>query len=370
MLGAYWDMVYRVLSGSTRDVRIHWAADTRVFASSEGSLITQKLARAEQNIQVNGLIPGARKPASVIQVPGFVPTSGGFECLLGPDLQEGIKIATEEAVRLEKIPITQAELGRYQAVFDGVSLGAIVGATLAKALQMGRVLGHEANEAGTSFLSPIEDVLGAQIFSKHLNVTADRSPPHLGAAKWDDEGVETETFPAVQNGQVVDYFTTRSTAPRLAKWYAKRNQPAKSRGSAVAWSASTPPMGYASNLIVGTGTQGTTQQALLSDLSDGIFIRGTDYISSDQQLASGSITPWMMYEVKKGQITRRLVGGGIQFGTKNFLNSITALGDASTVQHFKQTGSIGETWAQTVLPVAAPAARLGQVDVIQMEGRL
>jgi predicted Zn-dependent protease len=199
-----------------------------------------------------------------------------------------------------------------------------------------------------------------------LNVTADRTSPHLGAAKWDDEGVATEAFPVIERGQVVDYFTTRETAPFLATWYAKRNRPVKSHGSAVSWTPVLAPMGCASNLTVGTGSAGTTLESQVRQLSNGMLLRGADYVVSDQQVASGSFMPRMMYEVKNGQITRRLIGGCVQFATKNLWNGIAAMGDASTVQHYVHTGSVGETWSRTVLPVAAPSAQVSQVDVIQI----
>jgi predicted Zn-dependent protease len=73
-----------------------------------------------------------------------------------------------------------------------------------------------------------------------------------------------------------------------------------------------------------------------------------------------------VFEVKRGQITRRVRGAALQFRTTKFWNAIAALGDATTQQHFVWDGVRGETWAETTLPVVAPAAQFRDVDVCQI----
>lgn len=365
MLGAYIDASQRVRNGDYAVLSFRWFAETRVFASTEGALITQRLARAIPRVEVQAKFP-LRETGVVLPVPGVGPSSGGFEIAMGPALQERVKATTEEAVRLANYPETEADVGRYETVIDGTVVGRVLGKTLGPALEIGRILGYETDGAGTSFLSPADEVLGQTLFSPHLTVTSDRALPHCGAAKWDDEGVATEPFSVIEQGRVVDYFTTRVSSPELSTSYAKIGSPLRLHGCATAWTPMTSPTGCASQLTVGTGPAGMTLDKLVAQISNGILACGTYSVNSDQQLASGSFSARMLYEVKRGRITRRLKGGAIQFSTKPFWKAIVAMGDTSTVQDCVHTDVRGTPWTSTVLPIVAPAALLNQVDLIRM----
>jgi len=370
MLGAFIDAAQRVRYGNVYALQFYWIGETRVFASSEGSLTTQHTMRSLPKVDVYAKsrlrVAGIRLP-----VPGFVPASVGFECMMGSAAQERIKATTEEAAQLMNYPEADADVGRYDAIIDGAILGEILATTVMQALDLGRALGQDADGAGTSFLAPVDEIVGQQLFSPQLSVVADRSLPYFGAAKWDDEGVATETFPVIEKGRVVDYFTTRFTAPTLSTWYAKRGHPMRAKGSAVAWAPTTSPVGAGSQLIVAPGTSGPTLEAMLKQLTNGVLLRGvSDWsVSSDQQLSGGSFSPQMLFEVKKGQITRRLLGGMAQFRTKSFWKDITMMGDSTTVQSRAHIDWRGETYAKAVQPVLSPAARVSSLDMLQI-GRL
>jgi TldD protein len=237
------------------------------------------------------------------------------------------------------------------------------------ALELDRVLGLTTDAGGTSFLAPPEQVLGKPLFSSALSVASDRGLPHLGAAKWDDEGVETEAFPVVRQGAVVDYFATRATVPALASWYGTQGMPVKSHGSAVAWLPTRAPIGSASSLTVSPGATGVTLDTLTKQLVNGVLVRSVTYTHSDQQLTSGSFYPYMLFEVKKGQITRRLRHGAVQFSTKKFWKSITTVGDASSVQAYVRNGAHGQPWVPTIQPIMAPAAHVQELNVTVIEDR-
>jgi TldD protein len=367
MLGAYMSAAMRVPDGAARPAGFYWLAETRVFASSEGSLITQHLAQARPRV-VLSVEPPVGMGAN-LQITELAPAGAGFEIALGTTLQDRIKVATEEAARLASYPEANVDVGRYEAVLDGTSLGAVVGATLTPALELDRVLGLTADAGGTSFLAPPDQILGKPLFSSALSITADRALPHLGAAKWDDEGVETEVFPVIHEGAVVDYFTTRATVPALAGWYTKNGKPVASHGSAVAWLPTRAPIGSASSLTVSPGATGVTLETLTKQLGNGVLVRGVTYTHSDQQLTSGSFYPYMLFEVKKGQITRRLRHGAVQFSTKKFWKAVTTLGDASSVQAYVRNGVNGQPWVPTIQPIMAPAAHIQELNVTAREDR-
>jgi TldD protein len=362
LLGAYREAAGRVPDVTIPTVWVTWQAETRVFASTEGSLVTQRISRLKPRLTVAVVPPLAGwDKATVLSVPGLAPASAGFESAMGAGVQDRIKETAEEAARLARTPTSQAEFGRYEAVFDGVVTAAMVGATLGSALEMDRVLGYEANQSGTSFLAPINEILGQPFCSPLVQIAADRSLPHYGAVKWDDEGVATTSFPVIRNGRVINYFATRTSAAVFAEQAAKVGSPFTLCGSAVSCTPTMAPIGCASHLTMAADSKGPTLSALVQELSNGILVRDVSYLAPDQQAAGGLLIPRMIYEVKRGQITRRLLHGAMQFNAKKFWNAITAVGGTTTQMNYTGGVSRGKTWS--TLPVVAPAARVTQLDM-------
>jgi TldD protein len=366
VVGAFKEAAERVPDAKLNRDRVEWFSETRVFASTEGALLTQRLANALPAVRVAASKPHTPWMELVLPLSGLAPASGGFERVAGAEIQERIKTTAEEAIRLINVPEGEADIGRYNVVFDGEAMAALAGATLARGLELDRVLGYDADGAGTSFLSPVDEILGVPLFSPQLTVVADRTLPNFGMAKWDDDGVATQSFPVIRNGVVVDYFTTRATAAVLQPWYQKQGLPLAARGAAVAWTAALPPLGCASHLTVQPGESGTTLDALLRQMSDGLLVRGIapylHAVSVDQQLASGLHFPMAVFEVKKGVITRRLRGAMVQFATKQLWKSLVAVGDRSTVHHHVQDDWRG---VYTSMPIVAPAGYFRQIDIIR-----
>ena len=74
---------------------------------------------------------------------------------------------------------------------------------VAHATELDRIMGYEANYAGTSFVK-IADLGKLKYGSKLFNVTADKTiPGGLGTVGYDDDGVKTTKFPIVRDGILV-----------------------------------------------------------------------------------------------------------------------------------------------------------------------
>lgn len=363
MLSAYDDVEGRVPHGHLVSNWFTWLAETRVFASSDGTLITQHLAQANPHVRVG--VGGAIGLGVILPVDRLSPASAGFEITQGAVVQERIKQVSEEALRLSAYPVGNVEVGRYEAVLDGFSLGAAFSATLAPALELDRVLGHDTDGAGTSFLAPVSNVVGQPLFSPHLTVTTDRAAPHYGAARWDDEGVATEPCTIIERGRVVDYFTTRANASVLADWYAKRGVPLRSHGGALSWSVQNVPTGTPTHVVLAPGAPGATLESMVREMRNGVFVRTVPLCDSDPQLMGGAMYPTCVFEVKRGQITRRLRNVVVQFSTKKLWRAISVVGDASSVQVNDCEMIRGQPWTEVLQPVSAPAAYLRELDVFR-----
>ena len=83
---------------------------------------------------------------------------------------------------------------------------------VAHATELDRVMGYEANYAGTSFVK-ISDIGKLKYGSKLFNVTADRTTPGgLATVGYDDDGVKTTQFPIIREGILVGLQTNREMA--------------------------------------------------------------------------------------------------------------------------------------------------------------
>jgi predicted Zn-dependent protease len=216
--------------------------------------------------------------------------------------------------------------------------------------------------------------LGTPITSPLLTVTGHRAAPVLPAVKWDDEGVEPQPFPLITNGQLVDYHTSRQTAPALHTWYERQGMLVKSRGCAVARTAGDPVLVRAPHLAVMPGTTSANIDELCKDVSRGLLIREAHYVASDQQLSSGSIfVTGVMFEIANGKIVRRVEGNGIEFSTAKLWKSLAAIGDVSTMRDFgDNTWGLpkGQPWRGAAQSATAPAGLFKDVNVVATKVRV
>ena len=83
---------------------------------------------------------------------------------------------------------------------------------VAHATELDRIMGYEANYAGTSFVK-VSDLGKLKYGSKLFNVTADRTiPTGVATIGYDDDGVKTQEWPLVREGILVGLQTNRESA--------------------------------------------------------------------------------------------------------------------------------------------------------------
>jgi TldD protein len=372
VLGAYRAASIRVLHGRDTPgfgVMLDWTRERRVFASTEGALVTQGLFHAAPSMVVLGDL---RISLTSLMIPGLMPMSGGFETVTNLARQDTIKRVTEEAVQLASLPRGTVDVGRYPVVFDGMALGAIVGQTLGPALELDRVAGLERDAGGDSFLkSPVER-LGTQIATPLLSVTANRAPPSAVAVQWDDDGVVPREYTCIRDGRLMDYHTSRTTAPLLDDWYKSQGMPSRSNGSAVAPRAELPVMVRAPHLTVASASRTASLSDLCRDMGRGLLVRGVPHVSTDHQFVSASIAPGgsnqfgvcEMFEIERGVPVRCMQGNAVEFTTPKFLQSLVALGDTTTTNSCAFDLYKGNPWKKAVQSVTAPAGVVKEVNVI------
>jgi len=278
---------------------------------------------------------------------------------------------TEEAVRLARLPRTVLDVGRYEVVFDGTTLGSAFGRTLGSAVELDRVLEYEADASGTSCLAPPRELLGTPVVSPLITASAHRTLPSITAVKWDDEGVEPKQFTVLANGVLVDYASSRETVMELKGASSQHKGPLQSYGCAVASRPDQPVIIRTPHLTIAPSTTPASLDTLCKNVSKGVLVRNGLYFNTDQQLASGSILYGaQLFEIDKGAITRRIDGNGLQFTTRQFWKNLQMLGDANTVQDTVIDLSKGQPWQFHKNSVTAPAGLFKDVNIFSTRVRI
>src|SRR5207248_10692532 len=104
--------------------------------------------------------------------------------------------------------------GGFTISLDGSQLGLQIHESVGHAIELDRVLGMEANFAGTSFLT-VDKLRNLRYGSELVNSVADARQEHgpgLGTFGFDDEGVPAQCTPIISNGLFTGYLSSRETA--------------------------------------------------------------------------------------------------------------------------------------------------------------
>jgi len=185
----------------------------KVFASSEGALISQEIVECGAGMTAvaaeNGVVQSRSYPSSHR---GDFATRGWefVESLLMPDHVERVR---DEAVALLDAP--DLPEGTYDLILWGPQLALQVHESCGHPIELDRVLGTEQSLAGGSFLQP--DKLGKFRYgSDQVTITLDGTiPGGLGSYGFDDEGVPTAREAVIDRGRFVGYLTSRETAAKM-----------------------------------------------------------------------------------------------------------------------------------------------------------
>lgn len=252
--------------------------------------------------------------------------------------------------------------GKFEVVFDAYAVAALM-RSLGAALEIDRVLGYEANAAGTSYLSPVNDVLGTAQLSPAVTIMADRSLAGGAATvQWDDEGISPQAFPLIKDGVLVDYATTREFIPELAGWYKKKGQPLRSHGCSASETALTVPLVRTPNLVLQPGTKNLSFDEMLAGIDNGMAVLGGE-VQMDQQFLNGRGLGNTLYYVKKGKLAGPIKQAAYLFRTPDLWKDLVALGGPQTAAVRGFNADKGQPLQRTSYSVQAVAARFKNVLV-------
>jgi TldD protein len=299
--------------------------EEKTLATSDGTMVVQTIFRSQPNMNITAIAPDFSDFQSR-QSTDVQPAGRGYEHVVNAQLIANAPRWAEEAKA--KLSAKPVEVGRYDLVLHPSHLWLTIHESIAHPTELDRVMGYEANYAGTSFLSPPERMLGKFRYGpEYMNVRGDRSQPgSLSAVGWDDEGVVPEDFDIVRNGILVDYQTTREQAPMLDWWYAQQNQPVRSHGCSYAQSWADVQFQRMPNVSLLPGERDIGWDEIIAETQNGIAIDGSGSFSIDQQRFNAQFGGQLFYEVKNGKITGMLKDVAYQMRTPDFWNAMDMIG--------------------------------------------
>jgi TldD protein len=313
--------------------------EDKYFANTDGTTSNQTIFRAQPNMNITAVASDGSdfQGRSSTDV---APRALGYEHVRDADLVGNAPRWAEEAV--QKLSAKPVQPGRYDLILLPTHLWLTVHEAIAHPTELDRIMGYEANYAGTSFIYPLEDYLGKFRYGPDfMNIQGERSAPGgLSTVGWDDEGVQPDEFLIVKDGILHDLQTTREQAPWLADWYRSIGEEVRSHGCSYAQSWADVQFQRMPNVnLLPHPERDVSREELIEGVENGIMIDGSGSFSIDQQRYNAQFGGQVFWEIRNGRITGMLKDVAYQIRTPEFWNSMDLIGGPST---YWAGGSFGD----------------------------
>ncbi len=334
------------------------AREERLFANSNGSRILQTRTRVHPQFQVTATDKGSGRFATRDSLAAA--RGAGWDYVASCGLIEEAKQGACDA--RQKLQAKPAEPGRRDVVIDPSNLFLTIHETVGHSTELDRVLGWEANFAGTSFVKP--EMLGALRFGSDLmTIVADRTQEGgLSTIAFDDDGAPSASadFAIVEKGVLKNFQMALGQAHLIGL--------ARSNGCAYADSPCAFPLQRMPNISLAPNPARCSCKELVADVEDGVYIVGAGSWSIDQQRDNFQFGGQLFFEIKKGSLGEMVQGAAYQGRTLAFWNALDGLGDASTYR-LHGTFTCGKAEPMQLAPVShgAPVARFRGVQILNTD---
>jgi TldD protein len=304
---------------------VNFNYEWKFLATSEGSFIEQVFfyttcgatatARHQAQVRSRELEPGSM--------------TRGYEFVLESDLAGNAERVAAEAV--EHAMAKPVSAGVKDLVLLPSHLALTIHEIIAHPTELDRIVGYEANYAGTSFVK-LPDLGKLKYGSKLLNVYADRTHPGaMSTVGYDDDGVKAQRWPIVKDGILVGLQTNRETAHFIGE--------KESRGCTFANHWRNYPFLRMPNIQLEAGPEGSpTAEQMIADVKDGVLVDGNGSFSIDQQRYNGQFGGDAFWEIRNGKKTRMVTDFTYNAITTDFWANLEAVGPPRTWEHHGMGG--------------------------------
>jgi TldD protein len=241
----------------------------------------------------------------------------GYELIEELKLLENARRIGEECVALHKA--ARCPEGRMALVLDSSQLGLQIHESIGHPIELDRVLGMEANFAGTSFLT-LDKLNRLRYGSELVNVVADATEAHgpgLGTFAYDDEGVAAQCVPIIQQGLFTGYLSGRDTAALIGR--------VRSGGNMRAENWNRVPIVRMTNISLLPGERPLSPEQLIAETDHGIFMQTNRSWSIDDKRYNFQFGCEIGWEIKGGKLGQMIKNPSYSGITTEFWNSLEAL---------------------------------------------
>jgi TldD protein len=346
--------------------------EQKYFASTDGSYVDQDVHRIWPTFGITAIDSKTGKFATRKAL--SAPCGRGYEYLGADPAGKRPGVATryttsydmiEDATAAanqarEKLAAKSVEAGQYDLVLDPSHIWLTIHESIGHATELDRVLGYEANYAGTSFATLDKWKSGDFKYgSPQVHVVADKlQPGSLGAVGYDDEGVPCKEWDLIKEGILVGYQKTRDQAHIVGQKY--------SDGCSYADSWDNVQFQRMPNVSLRPGPDPKlTTAEMIKGVERGIYIVGDGSFSIDQQRYNFQFGGQLFYEIKNGEIAGMLRDVAYQSNTQEFWNSCVAVcGEDDYAVNGSFFDGKGQPGQISAVSHGASTARLNKVNVI------
>jgi TldD protein len=285
------------------------------FASSIGSRIHQRKIITGCGIVATSFQNDEIQKRSYPNSFGGQHSLQGYELIEALDLLKHAPRIAEECVALHSAAQCPEKTGTV--ILGSSQLGLQIHESIGHPIELDRVLGQEANFAGTSFLT-LDQLNRLRYGSDIVNVVADARLDHglgLGTFAYDDEGVPAQCTDIIKQGQFRGYLSNRETAHLIGLQ--------RSSGTMRTESWNRLPIIRMTNVSLLPGTWSFDD--LISSTDDGILMETNRSWSIDDRRYQFQFSTEIGWEIKGGKRARLLKNPSYSGITTEFWNSCDAI---------------------------------------------
>lgn len=312
------DAELRSVKGVTlAETNLNFRREEQWFYSSEGSEIHQTKYTTGAGYVAYAFAGNEIQKRSYPNSFGGQWQNKGYELIDELKLLENARRIGEEAVALHSAD--QCPAGVFDIVLESSQLGLQIHESIGHPIELDRVLGMEANFAGTSFLT-LEKLRTLQYGSELVNVVADARQEHgpgLGTFAFDDEGVPAQCTPIITNGLFTGYLSSRETAALIGL--------DRSGGTLRAESWNRLPIIRMTNISILPGEKPLTFEQLIASTDHGILFQTNRSWSIDDKRYNFQFGTEIGWEIKNGKRVRMLKNPSYSGFSVGFWNSMDAI---------------------------------------------
>ena len=312
------DSELRAVAGVTlAETNLNFNREEQWFASSEGSNIHQTKYSSGAGYAAYAFAGSEIQKRSYPTSYGGQWQNKGYELVEELKLVENARRIGEEAVALHRAE--QCPEGVFDVILDSSQLGLQIHESVGHPIELDRVLGMEANFAGTSFLT-IDKLRTLRYGSDLVNVVADARQEHgpgLGTFGFDDEGVPAQCTPIISNGLFTGYLTSRETAHTIGE--------NRSGGTMRAEGWNRLPMIRMTNVSLLPGEKPLSLEQLIAATDHGILMQTNRSWSIDDKRYNFQFGCEIGWEIKNGKRARMVKNPSYSGITTEFWNALDAI---------------------------------------------